>query len=49
MFLAATHVVRVVGVPELQQLPLYDAAALQGAASSLKLEVAILVGLDRRR
>lgn len=44
MFLAATHVVRVVGVPELQQLPLYDAAALQGAASSLKLEVAILVG-----
>jgi len=45
MFLAATHVVRVVGVSELQQLPLYDPAGLTDASpTSLKLEVAVLVG-----
>jgi hypothetical protein len=44
MFLAATHVVRVVGVSELQQLPLYDPAGLSDASpTSLKLEVAVLV------
>jgi len=40
-FLAATHVVRVVGVPELQQLPLY---VPENPTGDLKLQVAVLVG-----